>query len=100
MSRQHDAVADALLRVANLKRTLAIAREVRDRAFSMGLASDVVGSLIRQLSEAELEACRLIGAAGVTLDCGGHVSVKRDDRRDNPRPCFTYRHSHLARVVT
>jgi hypothetical protein len=93
-----DNIADALLKVANLKRTLGIARQVRDGSFNLALSADIVVSLAKQLSDAELEAARLIGPTGYTLDTGGHVSVRRNDRRESPRPKFTYRHSLLAVV--
>lgn len=89
---------DALLRVANLKRTLAIAREVQANAFDLSLVSDVVQSLIRQLQEAELEAAKLIGARGTTLG-DGYISVKHSDRRDRIRPAFHYRHRHAMELV-
>jgi hypothetical protein len=87
-------ITEALFRVQSCRRTLALARQVRDNSYHMAFAADVVTSLARQLANAELEAARLIGPTGHTFDCGGFISVAKDDRRAAPRPRFLYRHSH------
>lgn len=92
-------VQDALIRVANLRRSLNMARAVRESSFHMATVTDVVVALARQLQAAEAEATRLIGPTGHTFDNGGHIHVSRDDRRQAPRPRFGYRHSHAMTVT-
>ena len=99
MTEQEEKIQEALRRVQSARRTLALAREVQGRAFDVSLVSDVVASLTQQLTDAEFDAAKLIGARGAPLG-EGYVSVAVNDRRANVRPSFRYRPRFAMAVRT
>jgi preprotein translocase subunit Sec63 len=99
-------VRDALLRVHAAHRALKIARGVQetqrllvaDFPDTAGfLIDDVAEALVQRLQEAEADLAALIAAAGdaITDPVNGHVlTMRTNDRRDDPRPLFVLTRLH------
>jgi hypothetical protein len=98
-------VRDALLRVHAGARALKIARDVQDTQHRLAvdfqvaglLIDDVTEALVQRLQEAEAELTALIAAQGGSIvdPVNGHVlTMRANDRRDDPRPQFVLTRLH------
>jgi hypothetical protein len=99
-------IREAILRVHCATRALKIARDIQNtRRLLVAdfpdtaefMIDDVAEALVQRLQEAEADLAALIEAAGgsITDPANGHVlTMRANDRRDDPRPQFILTRLH------